>query len=207
MPLWGVDIEAEDPARDIVGISQSAFHPSDHLWLLRQSETARLAAFYHLWCTREALYKLMSSLGSETVLSPLVGANGAFASQGPGWHRYTLAHSFLRVAVCSDRPLAAIHKVELTRLARAEWLAADREFRSTSVTTLPHEVKREATRLSAGFALSLGFIKEARGQTSLMGRARSAADGRPAFKDPSPCPLVSPRSLHGFTLVPLRIFS
>ena len=135
----GVDIEAEDPARDIVGISQSAFHPSDHLWLLRQSETARLAAFYHLWCTREALYKLMSSLGSETGLSPLVGANGAFASQGPGWHRYTLPHSFLRVAVCSDRPLAAIHKVELTSLARAEWLVAKREFRSTNIATLPHK--------------------------------------------------------------------
>jgi hypothetical protein len=35
-----------------------------------------------------------------------------------------------------------------------------------------------------------------------MGRARSAADGRPALKDPSPCPLVSPSSLHGFTLGP-----
>jgi hypothetical protein len=139
-----MDIEAEDPTRDIIGISQSAFHPSDHLWLLGQSETARLAAFYHLWCTKEALYKLMFSLGHETVLSPLVGANGAFVSQGPGWHRYTLAHSFLRVAVCSDRPLAAIYKVELTRLARSEWLAAEREFRSTSGATLPHKHRSNA---------------------------------------------------------------
>jgi 4'-phosphopantetheinyl transferase len=147
----GVDIEVESSARDIIGISQSAFHPSDHLWLLRQSETARLAAFYHLWCTREALYKLMSSLGSETGLSPLVGANGAFASQGPGWHRYTLPHSFLRVAVCSDRPLASIYKVELTRLARAEWLVAERESRSTSVATLPrkHGSNAAVSRLHA----------------------------------------------------------
>lgn len=135
----GVDIEVNDPTRNVFGISEFVFHPDEHHWLLSQVEAARLSAFYQLWSTREALYKLMANLGCEMVLSPLVGANGALASQGPGWYRYALPHSALILAICSDRPLVAIHKVELTRLSRAEWPAGEREFRSTSVATLPCE--------------------------------------------------------------------
>ena len=125
----GIDIEVKDPTRNVLGISEFAFHQNEHRWLLPQVEAARLSAFYQLWCTREALYKLMSNLGHEAVLSPLVDASGVFASQGPGWHRYILPHFLLMVAVCSDRPLAAIHKIELTSLVFAEWLTAEREFR------------------------------------------------------------------------------
>lgn len=120
----GLDIEVESPGRDIISISQSAFHPKDHDWLLSQPETVRLSAFYQLWCTREALYKLMSSLGRQTVLSPLVGMDGTFASHGPNWHRYTLSHSALIVAICSDQPLSALSKIEVKELTRADWLAA-----------------------------------------------------------------------------------
>lgn len=127
----GVDIEVNDATRDVTPISHLAFHPEEHIWLLSQPDAARLSAFYQLWCAREALYKLMSNLGRGTVFSPLVGADGAFATQGPSWHRYTLPHSALIVAVCSDRPLSAVYKVELPRLTRAEWLAAERPFRST----------------------------------------------------------------------------
>ena len=123
--ILGVDIEVNDPTRDVLGISQLAFHPDEHRWLLPQIDTARLSAFYHLWCTREALYKLMSSLGRQTVLSPLVGVDGAFPSQGPDWHRYTLPHSALTVAVCSDQPLSTLYKIELTGLTRVDWLAAE----------------------------------------------------------------------------------
>jgi 4'-phosphopantetheinyl transferase len=138
----GVDIEVESSARDIIGISQLAFHPKDHGWLLRQPETARLSSFYHLWCTREALYKLMCSLGRQIFLSPLVGVDGAFVSQAPNWHRYTLSHSALIVAICSDQPLSALSKIEVKELSRADWLEADRELRSTSITTLPHEASK-----------------------------------------------------------------
>ena len=120
----GVDIEVNDPTRDVLGISQLVFHPDEHRWLLPQIDSARLSAFYHLWCTREALYKLMSSLGRQTVLSPLVGVDGAFASQGPNWHRYTPPHSTLTVAVCSDQPLSTLYKIELTGLTRVDWLAS-----------------------------------------------------------------------------------
>jgi 4'-phosphopantetheinyl transferase len=138
----GVDIEVESPARDIIGISQSAFHPKDHGWLLRQPGTARLSSFYQLWCTREALDKLMSALGRETVLLPLVGEDGQFASPGDGWYCYSVKHFGLALAICSDRPLSALWRIEIAGLSRADWLAADREFRSTSVTTLPHEASK-----------------------------------------------------------------
>src|SRR5262245_37032365 len=135
----GVDIEVNDPTRNILGISQLGFHPNEHRWLLSQVDSTRLSAFYRIWCTREALYKLTSSLGHEAVLSPLIDADGAYASQISGWHCYIVPHSFLMVAVSSDQPLLAIHKVELTRLSRAEWLAGEREFRSTSVATFTYE--------------------------------------------------------------------
>lgn len=122
----GVDIEVNDPTRDIFGMSHLAFYPEEHVWLLSQPDAARLSAFYQLWCTREAVYKLMSNLGHETVLSPLVDANGVFVSRGPNWHRYTLPHSLLMVTVCSDRPLSALYRVELPRLTPADWLAAER---------------------------------------------------------------------------------
>lgn len=138
----GIDIEVNDPTRDVLSISQLVFHPNEHRWLLQQVEPVRLSAFYQLWCTREALYKLMSNLGRGTVSSPLVGAEGAFATHGPSWYCHTVPHSDLVVVVCSDRPLVVIHKVELTRLSRAEWVAGEREFRSTSVAILPHEASK-----------------------------------------------------------------
>jgi 4'-phosphopantetheinyl transferase len=119
----GVDIEVNDATRKVTSISYLAFHPEEHSWLLSQPDAARRSAFYQLWCTREALYKLMSNLGRDRVLSPLVGADGALAVQGQSWHCYILPHSVLTVAVCSERPLSALQKVELPTLTRADWLA------------------------------------------------------------------------------------
>ena len=123
----GIDIEVNDPTRDVLGISEFIFHPNEHRWLLPLNEAARLSAFNQLWCTKEALHKLSTNSGHEKVLSPLVDANGVFASEGPGWYRYTVPHSFLTVAVCTDRPLIEIHKIELTGLSPANWLAANQK--------------------------------------------------------------------------------
>jgi 4'-phosphopantetheinyl transferase len=117
--MLGVDIEFNDPTRNIFDVSHMAFHPNEYLWLLQQSEAARLSAFYQLWCTKEALYKLMSALGRETASPSLVGAEGGLTSQGEGWCCYTLAHLGLTIALCSDRPLSTLYKVELPRLTRA----------------------------------------------------------------------------------------
>ena len=147
----GVDIEVNDPSRDIIGISQSAFHPKDHGWLLRQPEIARLSAFYQLWCTREALYKLMSALDRETVLLPLVGEDGQLTSPADGWYFYSVKHFGMTVALCIDQPLSALRMIEIAGLSRADWLAADREFRSTSVTTLPHEASKQSSNAAVSW--------------------------------------------------------
>jgi len=126
----GVDIEFNEPTRNIFEASLMAFHATEYRWLLRQSEAARLSAFYQIWCAREALYKLMSALGRRTVLSPLVGMDGALASHGPGWFCYALPHFALTIAVCSDQPLSAPQHKELAGLSRADWLALGREFRT-----------------------------------------------------------------------------
>jgi 4'-phosphopantetheinyl transferase len=138
----GLDIEVNDSTRDFLSISQLVFHSDEHRWLLPQIDSARLSAFYQLWCTREALYKLMSALGRETVLLPLLAADNTFTSQGASWYCYSLKHFGLTVAICSDQPLSALRRIEIAGLGRADWLAADREFRSTSVTTLPHEASK-----------------------------------------------------------------
>jgi 4'-phosphopantetheinyl transferase len=128
--ILGVDIECNDPTRNILEASHIAFHSNEYLWLLQQSEAERPSAFYQLWCTREALYKLMSALGRETVSLPLVDAEGMLASQGAGWYCYTLAHFSLTIAVCSHHPLSALRKIELAGLSRADWLALGREFQA-----------------------------------------------------------------------------
>jgi 4'-phosphopantetheinyl transferase len=126
----GVDIELNDSTRNVLEVSHMAFHANECLWLLQQSEAARLSAFYQLWCTREALYKLMCALGRELVLLPLVGVDGTLALHGPGWYGYTLAHFGLTIAVCSDQSSSALQKMELAGLSRADWLALGSEFRA-----------------------------------------------------------------------------
>jgi 4'-phosphopantetheinyl transferase len=127
----GVDIEFNDSTRNIFEVSHMAFHANECLWLLQQSEAARLSAFYQLWCIREALYKLMCALGRETVSLPIVGGDGRLDSRGAGWYGYTLAHFGLTIAVCSDQPLSAFQPLELDGLSRADWLALSREFRTS----------------------------------------------------------------------------
>src|SRR5262249_44461693 len=118
------------PTRNIFDVSRFAFHPNEYVWLLQRSEAGRLSAFYQLWCAREALYKLMTSLGRESLLLPLVGVDGTLTLRGPGWYGYTSAHFDLTIAVCSDRPLPALQKMELAGLSRADWLTLGRKFRA-----------------------------------------------------------------------------
>ncbi|HXV84616.1 MAG TPA: 4'-phosphopantetheinyl transferase superfamily protein, partial [Candidatus Binatia bacterium] len=126
--ILGVDIELNKPNRNVFAASQMAFHPKEFRWLLQQSPAPRLSAFYQLWCTKEALYKLMCALGRESVSSPLVDTDNLLASQGEGWCGYTWVHCSLTIALCSDQPLSALHKLELAGLSRADWLTLGGEF-------------------------------------------------------------------------------
>ena len=119
--MLGFDIEVNDPDRDIVALSQAAFHPNEQLWLMRQPDADRIAAFYQLWSTREALYKLMSSLGREMPSSSLEGALDHQNSQG--WHRRAVMHDRLTGIVCSDKSISKLEKVVLAGLTPADFLA------------------------------------------------------------------------------------
>jgi 4'-phosphopantetheinyl transferase len=118
----GLDIEVMDPTRDVLASSRLAFHPEEHGWLLRQSSSARLSAFYELWCSREALYKLLPRFGRASVSSPLLNASGALRHKGCDWNRYSLSRSGVAVIVSSDCDLSAIRQIELARLGQADWL-------------------------------------------------------------------------------------
>jgi 4'-phosphopantetheinyl transferase len=124
----GLDVEVMDPSRDVLPGSRLAFHPEEYAWLLRQPKRAQLSAFYELWCSREALYKLSSALKRETGSLPLLSLDGSTASNRWGWHRYSLPRSALAVVVCSDQNLSEIEQIELNGLARADWLLADQRF-------------------------------------------------------------------------------
>jgi 4'-phosphopantetheinyl transferase len=119
--MLGFDIEVNDPDRDIVALSEAAFQPNEQLWLIRQPDVDRIAAFYQLWSTREALYKLMSSLGREMPSSSLNSAGDHDDSQG--WHRRAVMHNRLTAVVCSTEPITLLEKVELAGLTPADLLS------------------------------------------------------------------------------------
>jgi 4'-phosphopantetheinyl transferase len=119
--MLGFDIEVNDPDRDIVALSQAAFHPNEQLWLMRQPDADRIAAFYQLWSTREALYKLMSRLGREM---PSSSVNSAWNHDDlQGWHRRAVIHDPLTAVVCSVEPITQLEKVDLAGLTPADLLS------------------------------------------------------------------------------------
>ena len=119
--MLGFDIEINDPDRDIVALSQAAFEPDEQLWLMQQPDADRIAAFYRLWSTREALYKLMSGLGREMPSSSLKRALDHDDSQG--WYHRAVMHDRLTGIVCSDKSISKLEKVVLAGLTPADFLA------------------------------------------------------------------------------------
>jgi 4'-phosphopantetheinyl transferase len=119
--MLGFDIEVNDPARDIVALGEAAFPCNEQSWLRRQPDNSRIAAFYELWSSREALYKLMASLGREMPSSCLNGAPDQVDSQG--WHCRAVMHDRLTGIVCSDKSISKLETVVLAGLTPADFLA------------------------------------------------------------------------------------
>ncbi len=57
----GLDIEWLDANRNLAAISEHTFPAEENAWFKRQLEENRVRAFYQLWSTREARYKLTQS--------------------------------------------------------------------------------------------------------------------------------------------------
>ena len=119
--MLGFDIEVNDRNRDIAALSEAAFQRNEQLWLTRQPDNSRIAGFYQLWSTREALYKLMSNLGREMPSSSLNSAAKHNASRG--WHRRAFMHRGLTAVVCSAEPITQLEKVDLAGLTPADLLS------------------------------------------------------------------------------------
>jgi 4'-phosphopantetheinyl transferase len=121
--MLGFDLEINHPDRDIVALSQAAFEPDEQLWLMQQPDADRIAAFYRLWSTREALYKLMSSLGREMPSSSLK-KRSLDHDDSQSWHHRAVVHDRLTGVVCSDKSISRLLKVVLAELTSAELLAS-----------------------------------------------------------------------------------
>jgi 4'-phosphopantetheinyl transferase len=119
----GLDIEVNETARDLNGISELVFHPSEHLWLLTLPHPQRVSSFYEIWCAREALHKLLCNLGREADLSPPVIGNVAREHEKFGWHQTVREFPGLSIVVVSDRRFAVQERI-LKRVTHADWIAA-----------------------------------------------------------------------------------
>jgi len=89
----GLDIELLDPARDIAALAEQSFDAIELAALGMEPESRRMAAFYRMWSSKEARYKL--GVGSDAAASCIA-----------------LAHPALSIVVCSAQPLAAAPAIE-----------------------------------------------------------------------------------------------
>jgi 4'-phosphopantetheinyl transferase len=84
----GLDIELLNSKRNLVSIAEHSFRQQDVAWLHAQTDT--VAAFYHLWSSKEARYKLTQRYQVDAVE-----------------HCYAQPHPQLSMVLMSDRALAA----------------------------------------------------------------------------------------------------
>jgi 4'-phosphopantetheinyl transferase len=108
----GLDIETIDPGRDLTALSETAFLPEEHSWLLERTDVERTAAFYQLWTLKEALFKLLSNRGASTATASLVDGRGALLSHADGWSCRSVAHPQLSITVCSTLVLVDIALIQ-----------------------------------------------------------------------------------------------
>ncbi len=118
----GLDIEVNDPGRDIDSISEMLFRPSEHRWLSTLPHAERVLSFYLLWCEREALHKLLCNLGRESGSPHLLGSQVDLDFEGFGWCRYRLPFRGLSVVAFTDRELLEIREKIPAQLTRRDWL-------------------------------------------------------------------------------------
>jgi len=93
----GLDVEANDPKRDVYSISELVFHPRDRKWLVKHDPAETVKVFYDLWCTREALFKLFPE---QDRTEPL--------HEPKEWYRYSTIYQDFTIVVCSDRNLSSL---------------------------------------------------------------------------------------------------
>ena len=111
----GIDIELNRPNRDFDDVCAVAFESRDRVWLRSQPRTERIAAFYSVWCMKEALYKLQCNLGLNSDDARLLGNETADDSSGPDVYPYKLLLEDLGLTgiVFSNQRLSTIRRIIL----------------------------------------------------------------------------------------------
>ena len=90
----GLDIEILNPERNLAGIAAHSFPATDVLWM--QSQPDPTVAFYQLWSSREARYKLTQSHAQHSTE-----------------HRYPFNHPVLAMVLMSDSILSVAPECKL----------------------------------------------------------------------------------------------
>lgn len=108
----GIDIEALDDERDVDALARSAFSAPESDWLSGLPADQKTEAFYALWSSKEALYKLMSHQDDEAVL-PELAAAGLRLQSGPGWYARSWSQQGFAISLCSREQLAVVEQLRL----------------------------------------------------------------------------------------------
>ena len=90
----GLDIELLNPDRNLAGIAEHSFSKKDVLWF--QSQPDPVVAFYQLWSSKEARYKLTQG-----------------DAQHSTEHRYLLSHPTLSMVLMADAALPVAPEYKL----------------------------------------------------------------------------------------------
>jgi 4'-phosphopantetheinyl transferase len=118
----GVDIEVRDLNRDIDAIAEVVFDRYERHWLASLPDGQRLAGFYDLWCTKEALYKLRCNVHRRRHSLSLCQNDNTHVPRAWRWYQHVLSSSDLSVVLVSDRPCFEVKTIMLKGITRRQWL-------------------------------------------------------------------------------------
>jgi phosphopantetheinyl transferase len=122
----GADIEVNRPDRDFDDMCKVAFPQREQLWITARPDNERSAAFYLLWCVREASYKLQCNLRSSTAALRLLDNDSSAHFYRPRGYPYQVPADDLGLTavVVSNESLSGIRKIVLTEPAKTSVLVS-----------------------------------------------------------------------------------
>ncbi|GAC1320635.1 MAG: hypothetical protein NVS3B11_13610 [Collimonas sp.] len=116
----GLDIETLDAERDVDAIGRAAFSRAESNWLSSRPAKDKVADFYTLWSSKEALFKLMSAEQGGTAPPEQVAA-GVRLRSGSDWHARTWSTQGLAMTLCSRDRLQSVARIYLPGAMPSAW--------------------------------------------------------------------------------------
>jgi 4'-phosphopantetheinyl transferase len=116
----GLDIETLDAERDVDAIGRAAFSVAESNWLASRPAGDKVADFYTLWSSKEAIFKLMSAQAGGAAPPDQVAA-GVCLRSGLGWHARTWSQQGLAMTLCSGDRLQSVARICLRVATPSAW--------------------------------------------------------------------------------------